>query len=181
MSKQKIMLLSLIALFAVIYGIQLVTSGTNSVKTITVEQEIDAIKVTLADSSNYVLTKKMAETDDESVWIIDNGSLAKSGSADSMKNQLEEIKVVSKISDIANANLYDLQSGKSILVEAMSDGAVVRTIRIGKLTDTMSQTYVEIDNDGSIVLISGDLQSIFDKTIQDIEYSEVVETTEKGV
>ena len=179
MSKQKIILLSLIAIFAVIYGIQLATSGTNSVKTIVLEQNIDAIRVTLADSSSYVLSKKSSAPTDansdgetENVWMIDNGKKAESSVASSMEDQLKEIKVVSTISSMTSADLYDLQDEKSIIVDALSGEDIVRTLRIGKLTDTSSQTYVEIDKNDSIVLVSGDLQWIFNKAIQDVEYVE---------
>lgn len=182
MSKLKIVLLVLIAIFAVIYGVQLATSGKNSVETIILEEEIDSIRVTLSDSTSYVLTKKRAmpsegtpDVEPEAAWIIDTGMRAKSNDAQLMENQLKDLKVVGSVSSMSNASLYDLQEDKAIIVEAMSDSEIVRTIRIGKLTDTMTQTYVEIDNNNEVVLISGDLQWTFNKTAEEIEYIEPVE------
>ncbi len=190
MSKQKIILLSLIAIFAVIYGIQLATSGANSVKTIVLDQDIDAIRVILADSSSYVLSKKISASSDgnsdnetEAVWMIDNGKKAENSVVSSMEAQLKEIKIVGNISSMTSADLYDLQDGKSVIVEALSGEDIVRTLRIGKLTDTSSQTYVEIDENNSIVLVSGDYQWIFNKPVTDVEFvePEVAENTETTV
>lgn len=182
MSKLKIVLLVLIAFFAVIYGVQLATSGKNSVETIILDEDIDSIRVTLSDSSSYVLTKKKAlpsdensDVESEATWIIDTGARVDNSVVESMENQLQKVKVVGSASSMSNASLYDLQEGKAIVVEAMSDGEIVRTIRIGKLTDTMTQTYAEIENSGDIVLVSGDLQWIFNKTAEEIEYIEPVE------
>ncbi len=124
------------------------------------------------------MTKKKAlpsDVESEATWIIDTGARVDNSVVESMENQLQKVKVVGSASSMSNASLYDLQEGKAIVVEAMSDGEIVRTIRIGKLTDTMTQTYAEIENSGDIVLVSGDLQWIFNKTAEEIEYIEPVE------
>ncbi len=180
MTKRKIVLLSLIAIFTILYIIQLAQSGKNTVQTITLEEDITSIRLSYTNGEQMVLTKQQSiDENKEAMWILEDGTQVETFPLTRMAGQLNDVRVLAHVSSSANAERYDLQEGKALIIEALNGQKVIRTITVGKAATTTSQTYAIIDNTNDIVLVSGDLHDIFDKTREELEVKpEEVETTE---
>ncbi len=168
MTKRKIILLSLIVLFAIIYTVQLTQSGRSTVKELTLETDITGIRITHENGERLVFAKQVVPategSENQDIWVLDDGLQVESFPLTRMMGQLNNIRILGNVASTSNADRYDLQEGKAVIVEALNGQEVIRTIAIGKASTTTSQTYAIIDNSNSIVLVSGDLHDIFAKT-----------------
>ncbi len=186
MTKRKIVLLSLIVIFAVIYIVQLTQIGKSDVQDIRLEEDITAIRLTHADGTKLVFTKQVIPStdgaEDSDMWMLDDGTQVETFPLTRMSGQLKDIRILARVSSSAQAERYNLQEGSAIIVEALNGQEVVRTIAIGKASTTTSQTYAIIDNSNDIVLVSSDLNDVFGKTrdelIPVVEEAEATEITE---
>ncbi len=172
MSKRKIILLSLIAIFACIYAVQLVLGSKNTVQNVLLEQSITAIRLTTRDGTvstfhNQVIPASDT-TEEQSQWALSDGTRLETFPIQRMKEQLSNIRVLSTVSTDVHADRYALQDGNAVIVEGLNGQEVIRTIKVGKASTTTSQTYAIIDNSNSIVLVSGNLNDIFDKPVEEL-------------
>ncbi|WP_288906990.1 DUF4340 domain-containing protein, partial [uncultured Treponema sp.] len=133
----------------------------NPVKTLAIQESPDFIEIS-SPSSKTTLSL------DGTVWYVGNDSFqADKSSVDMILNAVKEIKVLDTVgklgSDDFNAR-YDLNDEKAYTITAKKGDAVIRTIRLGKTSSTGSQTYLAADKSKDIYLVSGNLQSVFNKT-----------------
>ncbi len=171
MTKRKIILLSLIVIFAAIYVVQLSQTGKSTVYNAVLEEDITGIRITHADGTRLVFSKQVVPSTDgaeETLWILNDGTQVESFPLTRMMGQLKDIRVLGNVSSTGNAERYDLQDGMAMIVEALNGQEIVRTIAVGKAATTTSQTYAIIDNSNDIALVSGDLNDIFDKTREEL-------------
>ena len=161
MKTRKIVLLASCAVLLCVCIIQAIIAGHNPVKTLAISESPDFIEIS-SPSSKTTLSL------DGTVWYVGNDSFqADKSSVDMILNAVKEIKVLDTVgklgSDDFNAR-YDLNDEKAYTITAKKDDAVIRTIRLGKTSSTGSQTYLAADKSKDIYLVSGNLQSVFNKT-----------------
>ncbi len=172
MTKRKIILLTLIGLFTILYVVQITQIGKSSVENITLESDITGIRISYPDGTKTTFTRQgipATDTEEEqSMWLADNEIEVEAFPMDRMAGQLKTIRVLGKTSSAENETRYDLQSDKAVIVEALNGQEIVRTIKIGKTSTTASQTYAVIDNSNDIVLVSGNLNDVFNKTANEM-------------
>lgn len=172
MKTRKIVLLSGIGILLIVYILQLCLGGKSSAKTFTLKDEV--VNFTISNNGSDVKLSKSGED-----WQVSgtNGETfkANSGFADSIQTNVSEIKtldIVSHSDDNATLERYGLSN--PIKVEGCTaDGNVARTILVGKESATGSQTYVKIDSSKDIYLVSGNLKSVFGKSVDDLRTKEV--------
>ncbi len=179
MTKRKIVLLSLIALFAIIYIIQITQGAQSAVKNITLDTDITGIRLTQATGETIAFSKQVIPATDtvesQERWILEDGREVEGFPLTRMMGQLKDIRVLGTITSASNAERYDLQEGAALVVEALNGQEVLRTLAVGKASTTTSQTYAIIDNANDVVLVSGDLNDVFGKTIDELLVAEEVE------
>ncbi len=180
MTKRKIILLSTIAILSIIYIVQITQSTQSSVESISFEGDVTGIRITQKDGSQAVFTKQVVPSTTEGVdnqerWILQNGQEVESFPLTRMAGDLQSIRVLGKVANASNAERYDLENGKALIVEALNGQEVLRTLTIGKASTTSSQTYAIIDNANDIVLVSGDLNAVFGKSIDELLLKEETE------
>ncbi len=180
MTKRKIVLLSLIAIFAALYIIQLTQIGKNDVTNITVDEDITAIRISKAGTEGLTYFKQVIpeteEAESQVIWTVDGAFQVETFPLTRMADQLSDIRVLGKVSTIANKEQYDLQDENARIIEALNGQNVLRTIAMGKASTTTSQTYAIIDNSKDIVLVSGDLHDIFGKSLDELLLKEELYT-----
>lgn len=190
MSKRKIVLLALIVVLVGIYIGQSIVAGKTTVHDVTLKEEMDSIRITQTDGISYILTRKAipatptegetaSDGETQEIWLFQNGETAENFAVSQMESQLQTIRVLDTVSESGDAGRYDLDGTSVLTAEALKEGKVVRSIRIGKASETTSQTYVQLDDSSEIVLVAGSLANIFGKTADElVVIEEVVEPLE---
>ncbi|EID86098.1 hypothetical protein MSI_00540 [Treponema sp. JC4] len=177
MQKRKIFLLSACALLLLICILQAVLLNKSSVKTFTLKEEPD--RLTIENGGNTIL---LAKSGDE--WVVgDSKYPANSANVDSVVNAVKSVKVLDRVgsaSSEASKIRYDLTDSKKVTVTAFAGDKELRKITVGKASSTGSQGYIMIDGSNDVYLASGNLNSIFGKSISDLR-SNSVWTLEKNM
>lgn len=166
MKTRKIALLSACGILLVVCIIQGIVASRNPVKTLSADESPDCIEIA-GPSSTVTLTL------DGATWFVGNDSFqADKSSVDLILRTMKEIKILDTVgklgSDDFNAR-YDLNDGKAYTITAKKGDSVIRTIRLGKTSSTGSQTYLCADKSNDIYLVSGNLQSLFGKTEDELK------------
>lgn len=162
MNRQKIILLGTIFVLTVTYVFQLIFSANGKVKEITSKQSPDFISI-----ENKSGTIELFNRDDE--WFTKNNLPVKSEAAEKISGAVSNIKiidVVSKTNSETELSKYGLSS--PITVSAFAGGTQVQQISIGKTSTTGYQTYIKINGKKEIFLASGNLNSYFEVSQNDL-------------
>ncbi|MBQ5472917.1 MAG: DUF4340 domain-containing protein [Treponema sp.] len=177
MTKRKLTLLIITGVLLVIAILQGIFSNISPVKTIKFDAEPYSISVT-SNSNSYELKKQ-----DGKWYIGDNNFLAKNTDVNQIIKTIKEIKVLDKVGSASNELLeerYDLNNDKAITVIASTrDGKALRTIKIGKASSTGSQSYITIDNKKEVYLVSGNFNSVYNKTEESLKSDYIYELSSK--
>ena len=160
MKPRKIILIAACLVILVICIVQGVTSAINPVKTLALDESPDFISIETSSSKVELYL-------DGTTWYVGHDNFqAERGSADSIVNSIKEVKVLDSVGKLRSDEFndkFDLD-GKACVVTAKKGEKVLRTLRVGKASSTGSQTYINVDNSQDIYLVSGNLQSVFNKT-----------------
>lgn len=182
MKTRKLVLLASCVILLAVCIIQGITGSISPVKTISTQESPDKIVI---ETGN----EKIELAVDGTEWLVGHDNFkADKGSVQQMIKQLKEIKVLDKVGRLAGeeANArFNLEEGKALVVTATKAGKEIRVLRIGKTSTTGSQTYANIGGSKDVLLVSGNLISIFAKTedglksksVYTIEPSAVTEVT----
>lgn len=156
MTKRKIFLLSLIAVLAVTYVFQLIFFSRGKIQEISVKDEIASVKIEKGDTI-LNLTKN------EDNYFIDEKLPAKAEAAGYIFENISSIKIIDTITKNPSENdfeRYGLVSPVKVTAVA-SDNKTLRSITVGKTSSTGNQTYVQLDGKKEIYLVSGNFNSTF--------------------
>lgn len=171
MKLRKTILLSAIGVLLCVYIIQLISSGKSSIKTLSLKSE--PTEYTIASGGSDVVLSKDGDN-----WIVGEKKYkANQAFSDNIKDAVTNIKVLDTVShsdDEAVLERYGLDKDKALTVNATdSNGKTVRTITVGKESSTGSQTYIKVDSNKDIYLVSGSLKNTFGKTVDEMRSKEV--------
>ncbi len=178
MRLRKILLLSGCAVLLCVCVLQCVAAARDSAKVFEVDSEPDEI---LIDNAGSVV--KLVRQDGK--WFVGEKLYpANESSVDSIKNSLMKITAldkVGKLSDDSVVNRYELGGTKRINVTAKAGGEVLRSVSVGKASSTGAQSYVVLDGGKDIYLVSGNLNSEFSKTVEELRSKIVYKTEADGI
>jgi hypothetical protein len=128
--------------------------------------EVDTITYTSPEHS-ITLVKNTADK-----WVIlPDRFTADTQSVDKMLDSLVDTKLEALISDKEVYERYDLDEGNRIVAQAMIGEKIVRQLNIGKASNNLSQTYINLKDDpskqGDIRIFSakGNLRTVFEKDV----------------
>lgn len=156
MTKRKIFLLSLIAVLAVTYVFQLVFSAKGKIQELTVKEEIASVKIAKND-----LTVSLNKNEDG--YFIDEKLPAKQEAVKYIYDSISSVKVIDVISknpSESDFERYGLLTPVTVTASS-KDNKTLRSITVGKTSTTGNQTYIQIDGKKEICLVSGNLNSAF--------------------
>lgn len=160
MALRKTILLLTVAVLAVIYSLQLVLGSRNKIQILSVEQEIDSIEIARGESTLKISL-------DGTKWIVGEKNYpADESKVSSMLNALKEIKTLGTVAKNAvdDSERYGLDGESAVVVSAYGKGNLLRKIRVGKNTSTSTQSYVSLDENKSVQLAQGALNTVFSVT-----------------
>ena len=175
---RKIVLLSCIGVLLLICIFQAILSGRNPVKTLKLDDGFDLITI---NKGGETIELSLDGAD----WYVGKDDFkANSTDISSITSNLKEIKVLDTIGRLASEEFnerYDLNDEKAIVVKASKGGKEVRSVKIGKASSTGSQTYITVGSSKDILLVSGNLNSIFGKSEDALKSKTVYSITGSNV
>ena len=164
---RKIILLSVIAVLALIYALQLIGEKKNAVRDEALKLEADTIEVKLAGGGFYTLKKE------GDAWLFawenETPQNADTYAAREICDAVQKVRVLGKVGSLEAAERFGLDTAHALEVRALKDGKELRTILVGKTAGTSMQTYAVLDKSQTVLLAAGDLQSTFSKTAEDLK------------
>ncbi len=175
---RKTILLSLIAVFLVIYILQLSLTGKNKVTVLKINTPLDSIKITDMNGSS---PDTIELTRNGEKWFIGDYEADKLMSS-KLNETLSSMKVLGTAStSTSDYERYGLNEEAVIKVEASANGKTLRRLTIGKDNSNSTQSYVLIDGASSVSVISAPLHSTFtvdedklrSKNVYTLESSEI--------
>ena len=151
MSKRKIFLISSILILAVTYIFQLTFSAAGKIKEIKIKEIPDSI---LIENKK----EKIELTKLDGNWFTNDKLPVK-------KDTVSNIKVIDTVSK-SNSEIEFSKYGLSepVIVSLFFNKKPIQKILVGKTSSTGNQTYIKIDGKKEIYLATGNLNSIFGVT-----------------
>lgn len=171
MNKRKIFLLVSIVVLVIIYALQLVQGAKKHAKEYTLKENPTKIEVARADGTVYTISRQ----GEDSAWILNNALPADSYAASSLVDSVSRVRVLDTVSSDVQDSRFGLQAGEVMVVKAFQGEKLLRTITIGKESATGLQTYAVLDSGSQVVLISGSLKEVFNKTDEELTQKEETE------
>ncbi len=188
MSTRKTVLVTLIGILAAIYAGQLVLSGRNQVRELTLGVEPDTVVIENAHGTVTLALK-------DGTWAV-SGASAKSSAAagsetsgsetspdsfraadaaavDTVLRTAGTLKVLGTVAPDGDGSRYGFSDGKGIEVTLLKNGQAVRTLTVGKTSVTTQQTYVQLDGKKDVLLVSGNVPALLNKSADDFRSRKV--------
>ncbi len=166
MKTRKIVLLLSIALLFIVLIIQQIVFGGSKIRFINLKEEPSVIIINKNTEEQIRISKK-----DDNTFLLNDKLPANSEFAKTMFSQIQSLKILGTVASVSNeAELesFGLHPLSAIVVSALRDEKTVRTLKIGKVASSGAQTYVQIDDSNTVVLVSGALRSYFEKSLDDL-------------
>lgn len=171
---RKIVLLAAIAVLAVVYAVQLLTSARTNVKIVSVDSDITRIKI--SGAVNELTLEKEGDA-----WFAGaEKNPCQAGKINAMVNAVSEIKVLGNVASGSESDSERYGFDSAVTVEAYSGDKLLRTLSIGKITATGSQCYVRIDGKNAVLLAQGALRSSFEVSFDDIKEKPAAPASEEN-
>ena len=166
--KRKIILLSLIFIFALTFVIQSISAGKSSVKNISFSEEADSIEI-VSKQETIKITKE------ESAYFISEKKYpAAENSAAKLFDSIKNIKVLGKATSTASdAQKYGLDEENRICVSAKNKDKLLQQIYIGKDTATGGQSYIQFAGKDAIYIAAGSLHSDYSASTESLRNKSV--------
>lgn len=172
---RKIILLSSIAVLALVYVMQLLFTGRSAVKSYEIEKEITAIEIASPSGKNRIARE-------DGKWFLSDARYPVSENrASEFVNAVKEIKVLGKASSSSDMDRYGLSEGSLIQVKAYCGDELVRSISVGKNSSTGNQCYIMFDGKSDILLAQGALATTFSSSADDIRSKSVYKISDTDV
>lgn len=158
MSKRKIFLISSILILAVTYIFQLTFSAAGKIKEIKIKEIPDSI---LIENKK----EKIELTKLDGNWFTNDKLPVKKDAANYIIDTVSNIKVIDTVSK-SNSEIEFSKYGLSepVIVSLFFNKKPIQKILVGKTSSTENQTYIKIDGKKEIYLATGNLNSIFGVT-----------------
>ena len=167
---RKIVLLGVLAVLVCIYVIQLVFTGRNKIKIVSVKDEPDSFVIQTGTGEEVKLFK-----DGDGWFVGDKKYPANASTAQEMCETVQSVKLLGTVSRSAagEEERYGLDDGSRTVVTAFKDGKVIQSIIVGKDTSTGRQSFVQVSKDNSVYLAENALHSMFAVDVDALRSKEV--------
>ena len=160
---RKIVLLSVVAVLAVVYAVQIVSEARTNVRVVATDGDIDFV---LIDNNG---TRLSIVKENDGWFVGESKEPCQLSRANGIVNAISEIKILGSVSSGSAADNERYGFDSAIVVEAYGATKLLRRIVVGKNTATGSQCYARLDDKSSIFLVQGALRSIFEVTEDNIK------------
>lgn len=138
--------------------------------------KINRLVVTVKEGTPVELVKK------DELWFIEpKGYKADNVKVKNMVNALADMTLTALVSEAKSYDRYGLTPAEKIVVQAYSEGKLVRTIEIGKAAPTFQHTFVLIEGDPNVYHARGQIESKFDQTIENLRDKTIFDVNKDGI
>ncbi len=121
-------------------------------------------------------------------WVLEPEKIpVKKGFVDTVLESLKNLKFTALVSESGNYGVYQLDT-EAVDLELYENGKKLLSLKVGKNSPVLSQTYVLLDGDEKVYQVEGDLRTkvkktreeIIDKRVIDFDYSKAVKLAYDG-
>lgn len=163
---RKKVLVSAVLILAAIYALQVALGSRSPVKTFTFREKPDTI--TIQSSSQTV--RLFYES---GLWYVGEEKTAGDDAkieelSDTLRN-IKTLGTVSRSSAAQELDRYGFTDNQTLTVTAQKAGKPLRTLKIGKNSDTSLSSYIQLDGKAETLLSDKNLRSVFDVTEEDLK------------
>lgn len=163
---RKTVLVSAVLILAAVYAFQLALGSRSPVKTFTFREKPDTI--TIQSSSQTV--RLFYES---GLWYVGEEKTAGDDAkieelSDTLRN-IKTLGTVSRSSAAQELDRYGFTDNQTLTVTAAKAGKPLRTLKIGKNSDTSLSSYIQLDEKAETLLSDKNLRSVFDVTEEDLK------------
>ena len=151
---RKIILVSAVALLALIYIVQVISGSRSSVKDFVIDKTFDTIEISSSENGSVNL-KRYGD-----FWKV-NDEEADSAKAKAISDSLISIKTLSVISKSSGEDAierYGFTDSQKITVKVSDNGKEYLNLEIGKDAANGQQNYIRVNGKSEIYLASGALR-----------------------
>lgn len=178
MKTRKIILASSCLVLLVIAVIQSVAGRVNPVKTVTVKEAVDEIKI---DRPEGLLTMKKVGDD----WFIgDKNYTGNFNLCEDLVDNFKEVKLLGKVTKSDNEAVlakYDLNEGKACNVTLYAAGKEVKSYKVGKASSTGSQYYLMMNGSNDVYMASGSVDDDCHKSVNEFRSKAVIQISKDDI
>ena len=175
MGKRKIILLFCAVFLLAVYILQLATGNKNTVKELTLSEEITSIALSSKESGEISLTSENGS------WLIGKYK-ANESKVNQILEQIKKVKILDTVSSSASdLARYGLDEENIITVKAFAGEKELRTLEIGKASVTGGQTYIRLDSSKAVLLASGSLGALFSSTREQLRDNDIYSRTSSDI
>lgn len=172
MKNRKLILIAADVVLLLVCVIQLINSKRNTVKDFVLKDIVDElviqspaeeIHLVLQNDKWYIGDKKYPANDNDISALVDG---------------ICTVKALDKVGKTINSNLitrYELTDEKVIKVTAKREGNVLRTVKLGKESNTGVQCYGTVDDGNDIYILAGNIRNTFDTSVDSLRSKLVYE------
>lgn len=163
---RKKVLVSAVLILAAIYALQVALGSRSPVKNFTFREKPDTI--TIQSSSQTV--RLFYES---GLWYVGEEKTAGDDAkieelSDTLRN-IKTLGTVSRSSAAQELDRYGFTDNQTLTVTAQKAGKPLRTLKIGKNSDTSLSSYIQLDGKAETLLSDKNLRSVFDVTEEDLK------------
>lgn len=163
---RKTVLVSAVLILAALYALQVALGSRSPVKTFTFREKPDTI--TIQSSSQTV--RLFYES---GLWYVGEEKTAGDDAkieelSDTLRN-IKTLGTVSRSSAAQELDRYGFTDNQTLTVTAAKAGKTLRTLKIGKNSDTSLSSYIQLDEKAETLLSDKNLRSVFDVTEEDLK------------
>lgn len=163
---RKTVLVSAVLILAALYALQVALGSRSPVKTFTFREKPDTI--TIQSSSQTV--RLFYES---GLWYVGEEKTAGDDAkieelSDTLRN-IKTLGTVSRSSAAQELDRYGFTDNQTLTVTAQKAGKPLRTLKIGKNSDTSLSSYIQLDGKAETLLSDKNLRSVFDVTEEDLK------------
>lgn len=163
---RKTVLVSAVLILAALYALQVALGSRSPVKTFTFREKPDTI--TIQSSSQTV--RLFYES---GLWYVGEEKTAGDDAkieelSDTLRN-IKTLGTVSRSSAAQELDRYGFTDNQTLTVTAQKAGKPLRTLKIGKNSDTSLSSYIQLDEKAETLLSDKNLRPVFDVTEEDLK------------
>lgn len=168
MTRRKRSLVIVLLFLCVVYAFQLALSSTDGVQTVAMGESPDKITVSRQNGESFTLEKRTDSAGKET-WIIQGKNYeSDSPSVAAMLRALGSLKIIGTVSSHVDDERFGLDAATALSVDASAHGGALLSLKIGKVSPAGSQTYVVVDGEKGVRLVSGNIRDVFDTSSEEL-------------
>ncbi|MDA8139470.1 MAG: DUF4340 domain-containing protein, partial [Desulfobacteraceae bacterium] len=138
--------------------------------------KINRLVITVKEGTPLELIKK------DEHWVIEPKQYPADGiKIKNMVNAIADLSLTAMVSEAGSYDRYGLTPKEKTVVQAYSEGKVVRSVDVGKAAPTFQHTFVMIEGDPKVYHARGQIDHNFDQTVEALRDKKVFDVDKETI